>query len=233
MPNEKSQTAMPFNIAREVVPVDIQQERTVSYTRYAMSVIVGRALPDARDGLKPVHRRILYSMRELGFTPASPHKKAAQAIGEVVGKFHPHAPEAVYDALVRMAQDFSMRYPLVKGQGNFGSMDGDGAAAMRYTEAKMTPIAEELLADIEKETVNFRDNFDATEREPVVLPGKLPNVLLNGTLGIAVGMATDLAPHNLTEVTNAIVHLIEKPEATIEDITDIIKGPDFPTGGII
>ncbi len=210
----------------------IESEMQDSYLSYAMSVIVARALPDVRDGLKPVHRRILYAMRSMGLRPSAKTTKSAKIVGEVLGKYHPHGDVAVYDSMVHMAQEFAMRYPLVKGQGNFGSLDGDGAAAMRYTEAKMTPIAEELLADLEKETVDFRDNYDATEKEPVVLPGKIPQLLLNGTLGIAVGMATDIPPHNLTEVTNAVVHLIENPSATVEDIADIITGPDFPTGGI-
>lgn len=214
-------------------PRSLETEMQESYLDYAMTVIVSRALPDVRDGLKPVNRRILYAMRTMGLRPSAKTTKSAKIVGEVLGKYHPHGDTAVYDAMVHMAQEFSMRYPLVKGQGNFGSMDGDGAAAMRYTEAKMTAIAEEMLTDLEKETVDWRDNYDATEKEPIVLPGKLPNVLLNGTLGIAVGMATDLPPHNLTEVADATVHLIENPNATIEDITDIIKGPDFPTGGII
>ncbi|MBL8031200.1 MAG: DNA gyrase subunit A [Candidatus Doudnabacteria bacterium] len=214
-------------------PRSLETEMQESYLDYAMTVIVSRALPDVRDGLKPVNRRILYAMRSMGLRASAKTTKSAKIVGEVLGKYHPHSDTSVYDAMVHMVQEFSMRYPLVKGQGNFGSMDGDGAAAYRYTEAKLTPIAEELLVDIEKETVDWRDNFDATEKEPVVLPGKLPNVLLNGTLGIAVGMATDLPPHNLTEVADATIHLIENPTATIEDITDIIKGPDFPTGGII
>ena len=210
----------------------IENEMQDSYLSYAMSVIVARALPDVRDGLKPVHRRILYAMRSMGLRPSAKTTKSAKIVGEVLGKYHPHGDVAVYDSMVHMAQEFAMRYPLVKGQGNFGSLDGDGAAAMRYTEAKMRPIAEELLADLEKETVDFRDNYDATEKEPVVLPGKIPQLLLNGTLGIAVGMATDIPPHNLTEVTNGVIHLIENPDATVEDIADIITGPDFPTGGI-
>lgn len=216
-----------------VRPRTIESEMQESYLDYAMTVIVSRALPDVRDGLKPVNRRILYAMKTMGLRPSAKTTKSAKIVGEVLGKYHPHGDSSVYDAMVHMVQDFSMRYPLVKGQGNFGSMDGDGAAAYRYTEAKLTPIAEELLVDIEKETVDWRDNFDATEKEPVVLPGKLPNVLLNGTLGIAVGMATDLPPHNLTEVMNAVIHIIENPDATIDDVTEIIKGPDFPTGGII
>ncbi len=215
-----------------VRPRTIEAEMQESYLDYAMTVIVSRALPDVRDGLKPVNRRILYAMRSMGLRASGKTTKSAKIVGEVLGKYHPHGDMSVYDAMVHMAQDFSMRYPLVKGQGNFGSMDGDGAAAYRYTEAKMTPIAEEILLDIEKETVDWRDNFDATEKEPVVLPGKVPNVLLNGTLGIAVGMATDLPPHNLTEVMNAVIFLIDNPEATVGDITEIIQGPDFPTGGI-
>lgn len=216
-----------------VRPRTIESEMQESYLDYAMTVIVGRALPDVRDGLKPVHRRILYAMKNMGLRASGKTTKSAKVVGEVLGKYHPHGDVAVYDSMVHMAQDFAMRYPLIKGQGNFGSMDGDGAAAMRYTEAKMTPIAEELLSDIEKETVDFRDNYDATEKEPVVLPGKVPNLLLNGTLGIAVGMATDIPPHNLTEVTDGIIKLIDEPGATVEDVCQIIKGPDFPTGGII
>ncbi len=211
----------------------LEQEMQESYLDYAMTVIVGRALPDVRDGLKPVHRRILYAMHTMGLRSGGKTTKSAKIVGEVLGKYHPHGDIAVYDSMVHMVQDFAMRYPLVIGQGNFGSMDGDGAAAHRYTEAKMSPIAEALLEDIDKETVNFRDNYDATEKEPVVLPGKLPNLLLNGSLGIAVGMATDIPPHNLTEVVDAIVALIDNENITLDDITEIIKGPDFPTGGII
>lgn len=211
----------------------IEDEMQQSYLNYAMSVIVTRALPDIRDGLKPVHRRILYAMKTMGLRPSAKTTKSAKIIGEVLGKYHPHGDTAVYDAMVHMAQDFSLRYPLVLGQGNFGSMDGDRAAAYRYTEAKMTHVSEELLLDLDKETVDFRDNFDGTEKEPVVLPAKLPNLLLNGTLGIAVGMATDIPPHNLREVGSAIEHLIENPKATVEDLLQFIKGPDFPTGGII
>lgn len=227
-----SEKALSDNIGI-VRPRTIEDEMQGSYLDYAMSVIVSRALPDIRDGLKPVNRRILYAMQKMGLRSGGKTTKSAKIVGEVLGKYHPHGDSAVYDAMVHMAQDFSMRYPLVKGQGNFGSMDGDGAAAYRYTEAKMTPLAEELLTDIEKETVEWRDNFDATEKEPVVLPGKLPQLLLNGTLGIAVGMATDIPPHNLTEVTTGVIHLIENPDATVEDLTEIIKGPDFPTGGIV
>jgi DNA gyrase subunit A len=211
----------------------LETEMQESYLDYAMSVIVMRALPDVRDGLKPVHRRILHAMNTMGLRSNSKTTKSAKVVGEVLGKYHPHGDTAVYDSMVHMAQVFSMRYPLVIGQGNFGSMDGDGAAAMRYTEAKMSAVSEALLEDIDKETVDWRDNYDATEKEPVVLPGKLPNLLLNGTLGIAVGMATDIPPHNMTEVADAIIALIENPEITVEDIMEIVKGPDFPTGGII
>lgn len=211
----------------------LADEMHESYLDYAMSVIVMRALPDVRDGLKPVHRRILYAMNSLGLRHSGKTTKSAKIVGEVLGKYHPHGDTAVYDSMVHMAQEFAMRYPLIIGQGNFGSMDGDGAAAMRYTEAKMSALAEAILEDLEKDTVPFRDNYDATEKEPVVMPGKLPNLLLNGTLGIAVGMATDIPPHNLTEVTNAIISIIENPEITVDDLTEIITGPDFPTGGII
>ncbi|MDQ3018446.1 MAG: DNA gyrase subunit A [bacterium] len=211
----------------------LADEMQESYLDYAMSVIVTRALPDVRDGLKPVHRRILYAMNSLGLRHTGKTTKSAKIVGEVLGKYHPHGDTAVYDSMVHMAQDFSMRYPLIIGQGNFGSMDGDGAAAMRYTEAKMSAYAEAILEDLEKDTVPFRDNYDATEREPVVLPGKIPNLLLNGTLGIAVGMATDIPPHNLVELTDAITALIENPDITVDDLTEIVKGPDFPTGGII
>jgi DNA gyrase subunit A len=211
----------------------IEDEMQESYLDYAMTVIVSRALPDVRDGLKPVHRRILYAMQTMGLRSSGKTTKSAKVVGEVLGKYHPHSDTAVYDSMVHMAQDFAMRYPLVKGQGNFGSMDGDRAAAMRYTEAKLTPIAEALLEDLEKDTVDWRDNYDATEKEPTVLPGKVPQLLLNGSLGIAVGMATDIPPHNITEVCNAIIALIENPELTVEELCDYVTGPDFPTGGII
>ncbi len=211
----------------------ITLEMSESYLDYAMSVIVSRALPDSRDGLKPVHRRILYAMWSVGLRPSAKFRKSATVVGEVLGKYHPHGDQSVYDAMVRMAQDFSMRYPLVTGQGNFGSMDGDNAAAMRYTEAKLSPIAEELLFDIEKDTVPFAPNYDGSHQEPRVFPGKLPNLLLNGTVGIAVGMATSIPPHNLTEVCNAIIQVIAEPETTVEAVMNIITGPDFPTGGII
>ncbi len=212
---------------------DIVQEMEESYLAYAMSVIVSRALPDVRDGLKPVHRRILYSMHELGLRSGAKFRKSATVVGDVLGKYHPHGDTAVYDSMVRMAQDFAMRYPLVMGQGNFGSMDGDNAAAMRYTEAKMEKITDEMLADIEKDTVDFRPNYDDRLKEPTVLPSRIPALLLNGSMGIAVGMATNIPPHNLTEVMKAVLHLIESPEATIEDLMEFIKGPDFPTGGMI
>lgn len=211
----------------------LADEMQESYLDYAMSVIVSRALPDVRDGLKPVHRRILYAMNTLGLRSGGKTRKSATVVGEVLGKYHPHGDTAVYDSMVHMAQDFAMRYPLIVGQGNFGSMDGDGAAAMRYTEAKMSAIAESLLEDIEKDTVDFRDNYDATEKEPSVLPGKMPLLLLNGTLGIAVGMATNVPPHNLTEIVNAVIAIIEDPEISVDQLSDIITGPDFPTGGII
>ncbi len=204
-----------------------------SYLRYSMSVIVERALPDVRDGLKPVHRRILYSMDKNGWRSGSKFVKSARVVGDVIGKYHPHGDTSIYDSMVRLAQPWSMRHMLVKGQGNFGSMDGDPPAAYRYTEAKMAKIAEELVADINKETVDFRDNFDGSEQEPTVLPGKLPNLLLNGQLGIAVGMATNIPPHNLGELLDATIHQIDNPEATVDDLLQFVKGPDFPTGGII
>ena len=204
-----------------------------SYIDYAMSVIVGRALPDVRDGLKPVHRRILYGMSGLGVTPDKPHKKSARIVGEVMGKYHPHGDSSIYDAMVRLAQPFNIRYTLVDGHGNFGSVDGDGAAAMRYTEARMTPLALQMLRDIDKDTVDFTPNFDGEEKEPVVLPSRFPNLLVNGSNGIAVGMATSIPPHNLCEVIDAAVKVIDEPESTVEDLIKIIKGPDFPTGAMI
>jgi DNA gyrase subunit A len=217
----------------KLIQSEIHDEMKDSYIDYAMSVIVGRALPDARDGLKPVHRRILYGMNELGVTPDKPHKKSARIVGEVMGKFHPHGDSSIYDAMVRMAQDFSIRYMLVDGHGNFGSVDGDGAAAMRYTEARMTPLALQMLRDIDKETVDFMPNFDEEETEPTVLPARFPNLLVNGSNGIAVGMATSIPPHNLNEVIDATVKLIDEPESTIEDLMKNVKGPDFPTGATI
>lgn len=212
---------------------EIHDEMKNSYIDYAMSVIVGRALPDVRDGLKPVHRRILYGMSELGVTPDKPHKKSARIVGEVMGKYHPHGDLSIYDAMVRLAQPFNIRYPLVDGHGNFGSVDGDGAAAMRYTETRMTPLALQMLRDIEKETVDFDPNFDGEEKEPRVLPARFPNLLVNGSNGIAVGMATSIPPHNLGEVIDASVELIDNPDATVDDLMKHVKGPDFPTGAMI
>ncbi len=217
----------------KIIPVNIEEEMKKSYLDYAMSVIVGRALPDVRDGLKPVHRRILYAMHELGISPDKPHKKSARVVGEVLGKYHPHGDAAVYDTIVRLAQDFAIRYPLIDGHGNFGSVDGDSAAAMRYTEVRLSKIATELLADIDKETVDFSPNFDESLEEPQVLPARFPNLLVNGSAGIAVGMATNIPPHNLGEVIDGLVLLIDNPEATIKELMMVIKGPDFPTGGLI
>ncbi len=219
--------------AKEVLPINIEEEMKQSYLDYAMSVIVGRALPDARDGLKPVHRRVLFAMRELGNDWNKPYKKSARVVGDVIGKYHPHGDSAVYDTIVRMAQPFSLRYMLVDGQGNFGSIDGDSAAAMRYTEVRMAKIAHELLADIDKETVDFIPNYDESESEPEVLPAKLPNLLINGSAGIAVGMATNIPPHNLTETVNACLALIDDPELDIAGLMEYMPGPDFPTAGII
>jgi len=215
-----------------IIPVDIVSEMKESYLAYSMSVITSRALPDVRDGLKPVHRRILFAMNEMGLTFSSRFRKSATVVGDVLGKYHPHGDVAVYDTMVGMAQEFSYRYPFILGQGNFGSIDGDSAAAMRYTEAKMAKISNELLRDLEKETVDFRPNYDGTRREPVVLPASVPGLLLNGTLGIAVGMATNIPPHNLAEVVDATIHLIDNEDATTEDLMQFVKGPDFPTGGI-
>ncbi len=215
------------------LPVSIEEEMKVSYLDYAMSVIIGRALPDVRDGLKPVQRRILYAMFREGLTPGKKYSKCAGVVGEVLKKYHPHGDSAVYDALVRMAQDFNLRYPLIDGQGNFGSLDGDPAAAYRYTEARLAKIAEELLRDIDKDTVDFIPNFDETTEEPVVLPTRVPNLLINGSSGIAVGMATNIPPHNLKEVIDALIYLLDKPEATVQELMNFIKGPDFPTGGIV
>ena len=215
-----------------IIKRSISSEMREAYLDYAMSVITARALPDVRDGLKPVHRRILYTMHELGLTAAAKTRKSAKITGDVTGNYHPHGDVAVYESLVKMTQDFTMRYPLIIGQGNFGSIDGDGAAAPRYTEAKMSRISAELLKDIDKETVLWRPNYEGTRMEPVVLPAGLPNLLLNGTLGIAVGMATNIPPHNLTEVCKAVVHLIDNKGATNEDLLMFIKGPDFPTWAV-
>ena len=213
--------------------INIDEEMRNSYIDYSMSVIVGRALPDVRDGLKPVHRRVLFAMRELGNLHNRPYKKSARVVGDVMGKYHPHGDTAIYDTIVRMAQDFSLRYPLVDGQGNFGSIDGDPPAAMRYTEVRMQRLAEDMLADIEKETVTFGPNYNEEFEEPLVLPSKFPNLLLNGSTGIAVGMATNIPPHNLGELVDGIVALIDDPAATIDDLMQHVKGPDFPTGGLI
>src|SRR3954471_11316295 len=216
-----------------VLPIRIEDELRTSYLDYAMSVIVSRALPDVRDGLKPVHRRILYTMHEMGLTAGVKTRKSAAITGEVLGKYHPHGDAAVYESLVKLIQPFSIRYPMAIGQGNFGSIDGDSAAAPRYTEAKMSRMANEMLKDIDKETVNFRPNYENTRMEPSVLPAGVPYLLLNGTLGIAVGMATNIPPHNLGEVVDATTHLIDNKEATNEDLMQFIKGPDFPMGGVI
>src|SRR6266571_4165581 len=221
MPNERQ------------VPVPIEEEMRKSYLDYAMSVIVGRALPDIRDGLKPVHRRVLFAMQDLGLNWNRPYKKAARVVGEVLGKYHPHGDSPVYEALVRMVQEFSLRYPLVDGQGNFGSIDGDPPAAMRYTEARLAKIAHEMLADIDKDTVSFTPNFDESLQEPTVLPTRVPNLLVNGSTGIAVGMATNIPPHNLREVVEALVILIDRPDTSIDELMTVIKGPDFPTAAYI
>lgn len=218
----------------EVQPVNIEQEMRDAYLDYAMSVIVSRALPDARDGLKPVHRRILYAMYDMGLRPSSSHKKSARIVGEVLGKYHPHGDQAVYDAMARLAQDFSMRYMLVDGQGNFGSIDGDSPAAMRYTEARTSDLGDALLTDIDKATVDFTENFDGSLTEPSVLPATLPNMLINGASGIAVGMSTNIPPHNLGEVVDALVYMLSHwkrvDDITVEEVMQFIKGPDFPTG---
>lgn len=217
----------------KIIERDIENEMKTSYIDYAMSVIVSRALPDVRDGLKPVHRRILYAMYEDGITSDKPYRKCANTVGSVLGRYHPHGDSSVYDAMVRMAQEFSLRYPLIDGHGNFGSIDGDGAAAMRYTEARMAKIAEQMLVDIEKNTVDFMPNYDDRLQEPTVLPAKIPTLLINGSSGIAVGMATNIPPHNLTEIINAIVTIIDEDQVTDEQLMQIVKGPDFPTEGII
>ena len=222
----------PINRER-ILPRLIEDEIKESFINYSMSVIVSRALPDVRDGLKPVHRRVLYSMSELGLNPGRPYKKSALVVGAVLGSYHPHGDSSVYDALVRMVQDFSLRYPLVDGQGNFGSVDGDSAAAYRYTEARLTRIAMTMLEDIDKNTVNYQPNFDDRLQEPTVLPSKIPNLLVNGSSGIAVGMATNIPPHNLREVAKAVELLVDTPDATIADLRKVIKGPDFPTAGYI
>src|SRR5213595_2127679 len=221
------------NQRERILPRLIEDEMKESFIDYSMSVIVQRALPDVRYGLKPVHRRVLYAMNEAGLVPGRPYKKSATVVGDVLGKYHPHGDASVYDALVRMVQDFSLRYPLIDGQGNFGSVEGDPAAAYRYTEARLTPAAVEMLADIDKNTVDFVPNFDDRLQEPSVLPSGIPNLLVNGSSGIAVGMATNIPPHNLGEVISAIVHMVDNPDATAGDIRKLIKGPDFPTGAYI
>ncbi len=223
----------PPNNRERNLPRLIDDEIKESFINYSMSVIVSRALPDVRDGLKPVHRRVLYAMNELGLVPGRPYKKSATVVGDVLGKYHPHGDSSVYDALVRMVQTFSLRNPLIDGQGNFGSVEGDPAAAYRYTEARLTPIAMEMLADIDKNTVDFAPNFDDRLQEPAVLPSGIPNLVVNGSSGIAVGMATNIPPHNLREVVSALLHLIENPDATVGELRKHIKGPDFPTGGFI
>ena len=217
----------------KLININIEDDMKKSYLDYSMSVIVSRALPDVRDGLKPVHRRILYAMNELGMDPEKQYRKSARVVGDVLGKYHPHGDSSVYGAMVRLAQDFNTRYLLVDGHGNFGSVDGDGAAAMRYTEAKMSKLATEMLRDINKDTVDYRPNFDETLKEPIVLPSRFPNLLVNGSSGIAVGMATNIPPHNLGEVIDGISLLIDDEDVTIEELTQVIKGPDFPTGGNI
>ena len=218
---------------QRIVPISIEEEMKSAYIDYSMSVIVARALPDVRDGLKPVHRRVLFGMSDLGLTYNKAHKKSARIVGEVLGKYHPHGDQSVYDTMVRMAQDWSLRYPLIDGQGNFGSMDGDSPAAMRYTEARLQRISDEILTDLNKDTVDFDLNFDDTLKEPTVLPTKLPNLLVNGASGIAVGMATNMLPHNLGEVLDGVVAAVDNPDITIEELSQFIKAPDFPTGGII
>ena len=217
----------------KLIPINIEDEMKSAYIDYSMSVIVSRALPDVRDGLKPVHRRVLYGMHELGIRANTAYKKSARIVGEVLGKYHPHGDSSVYDTMVRMAQEWSLRYMLIDGQGNFGSVDGDSPAAMRYTEARMKKMAEDLLIDIEKDTVDHQLNFDDTLKEPIVLPTRIPNLLVNGASGIAVGMATNMPPHNLNEVVDGTVAYIENNEVTIEDLMEFVKAPDFPTGGTI
>ncbi|KDB97572.1 putative DNA gyrase, A subunit [Bordetella bronchiseptica D993] len=221
------------SFAKETLPVSLEEEMRRSYLDYAMSVIVGRALPDVRDGLKPVHRRVLYAMHELNNDWNRAYKKSARIVGDVIGKYHPHGDQSVYDTIVRMAQDFSMRYMLVDGQGNFGSIDGDNAAAMRYTEIRLAKIAHELLADIDQETVDFGPNYDGSEQEPLLLPSRLPNLLVNGSSGIAVGMATNIPPHNLQEVVDGCLYCLRNPECSIDELIELIPAPDFPTGGVI
>src|SRR6478672_1528823 len=224
---------MAEELVSQIKDRDIGSEMRESFMDYAMSIIVSRALPDVRDGLKPVHRRILFAMSELGMSSDKPHKKSARIVGDVIGKYHPHGDSAVYETMVRMAQDFNYRYMLVDGHGNFGSVDGDSAAAMRYTESRMSKISMEMLRDINKDTIDYQDNYDGEEREPVVLPARFPNLLVNGTTGIAVGMATNIPPHQLGEVIDGVLAISHDPEITIQELMDIIPGPDFPTGAMI
>ena len=219
--------------SNRIIPVNIEEQMKTAYIDYSMSVIVGRALPDVRDGLKPVHRRVLYAMNELGLHFNKPYKKSARIVGEVLGKYHPHGDTSVYDAMVRMAQEWSMRYTMVDGQGNFGNQDGDGPAAMRYTEARLEKLAEHMLDDIEKDTVDFQLNFDDSETEPSVLPTRVPQLLINGSSGIAVGMATNMMPHNLSEVIDGCIAFIDNRDVSIEELMQHVKAPDFPTGGVI
>jgi DNA gyrase subunit A len=230
---EENLTPLETQDNNRIVPVNIEEQMKTAYIDYSMSVIVGRALPDVRDGLKPVHRRVLFGMNELGNNSNKPYKKSARIVGEVMGKFHPHGDKAIYDTMVRMAQEWSMRYLMVDGQGNFGSQDGDGPAAMRYTEARLHKLAESMLEDIEKETVDFQLNFDDSLKEPTVLPTRIPQLLINGSSGIAVGMATNILPHNLSEVIDGCIAYIDKKDISIEELIQYIKAPDFPTGGII
>lgn len=228
--NQELQEQLP---QQKVIPIDVADEMHDSFLAYAMSVIISRALPDVRDGLKPVHRRIIYTLHENGLTPDQPYRKCADTVGSVLGRYHPHGDASVYDALVRLAQDFSLRYPLVDGHGNFGSVDGDPPAAYRYTEAKMSKLSVEMVTDIQKNTVDFGTNYDDRLKEPTVLPSRFPNVLVNGSVGIAVGMATNIPTHNLGEVIDGLNLLIKDPDCTLDDLMECIKGPDFPTGGII
>src|ERR1700730_7150155 len=220
-------------MTEKIIPINIEDEMKTAYIDYSMSVIVSRALPDVRDGLKPVHRRVLFGMLELGVLHNRPYKKSARIVGEVLGKYHPHGDASVYDTMVRMAQEWSLRYPFVEGQGNYGSIDGDEPAAMRYTEARLEKIAEEMLVDINKDTIDFQLNFDESLQEPTILPARFPNLLVNGASGIAVGMATNMAPHNLSEVIDATMALIDNRDIEVSELMKHVKGPDFPTGGII
>src|SRR5205809_6625048 len=230
---EDNLTPQETNDQNRIIPVNIEEQMKTAYIDYSMSVIVGRALPDVRDGLKPVHRRILYAMNELGLNYNKPYKKSARVVGEVLGKYHPHGDTSVYDAMVRMAQEWNMRYTMIDGQGNYGNQDGDGPEAMRYTEARLERLAEHMLDDLDKDTVDFQPNFDDSEREPVVLPTRVPQLLINGSSGIAVGMATNIMPHNLSEVIDGCVAYIENKAITAEEIIKFVKAPDFPTGGVI